>query len=104
MHGKVNKEKVDEVVQSFKHTRISQQTPTRVAHRRADLGPEREIIDLDVESFDDENLTLRLRTESGTYVKEFVHGDDGRTKPTLSERLGVPCTVKALDVIEVIDQ
>lgn len=104
MDGKVNKEKLNEVVLSLKSTRITQQTPTRVAHRRADLARERGIVDLVVEEFDGQELTLRVRTEAGTYVKEFVHGDGGRTKPSLSEALGVPCTVKALDVIEVADQ
>jgi tRNA pseudouridine synthase 10 len=102
--GKVNKEKMDEVVLSLKHMRITQQTPVRVAHRRADLAREREIVDLTVERFDGEDLVLVVRTESGTYVKEFVHGDGGRTVPSLSALLGVPCTVRALDVIEIADQ
>ena len=104
LDGKVNKEKLDEVILSLKRTRITQQTPNRVAHRRADLARIREIVDLEVEAFDGESLTLRVRTESGTYVKEFVHGDGGRTTPSLSELLGVPCSVKALDVIAVLDQ
>jgi tRNA pseudouridine synthase 10 len=103
VHGKVNKEKVNEVVHTFKHRRISQQTPVRVIHRRADLDREKEIIDIAVESFDDDVLVLRLRTQSGTYIKEFVSGDGGRTKPNLSEELGVPCVVTALDVVEIID-
>ena len=102
--GKVNKERLNEAILSLKRVRITQQTPTRVAHRRADLAREREIVDLVVESFDGEELVLRVRTESGTYVKEFVHGDQGRTRPSLAERLGVPCEVKALDVIEIRDQ
>jgi tRNA pseudouridine synthase 10 len=104
MDGKVNKEKLDEVILSLKGIRITQQTPTRVAHRRADLAREREIVDLEAEEFDGENLVLKLRAESGTYVKEFVHGDEGRTVPSLSERLGVPCRVILLDVIEIADQ
>lgn len=104
LKDKVNKRTLNEVLSSLKRIRITQQTPTRVAHRRADLAREREIVDLVVEEFDDEDLVLRLRTESGTYVKEFVHGDQGRTRPSLSELLGVACEVKALDVIEVADQ
>ena len=42
-----------------------------------------------------------VRVESGTYVKELVSGDGGRTRPSLSEILAVPCTCKALDVLEV---
>uniref|UniRef100_A0A8R1EGU7 tRNA pseudouridine(55) synthase n=1 Tax=Caenorhabditis japonica TaxID=281687 RepID=A0A8R1EGU7_CAEJA len=31
----------------------------------------------------------RLETQAGTYIKEFVHGDFGRTRPSLAELLGV---------------
>ncbi len=103
IHGKVNKGRVDEVLRTFNRTRIVQRTPVRVSHRRADLNRERYIVYVVLEDFQDDRMTLRLRTESGTYVKEFVHGDEGRTEPNLSEMLGVPCTVDALDVIGVID-
>jgi tRNA pseudouridine synthase 10 len=103
IHGKVNKGRVDEVLRTFNRTRIVQRTPVRVAHRRADLKRERYIVYVILEDLQDERMTLRLRTESGTYVKEFVHGDEGRTEPNLSEMLGVPCTVDALDVIGIID-
>jgi len=103
IHGKVNKGKVDEVLRTFNRTRIVQRTPVRVSHRRADLKRERYIVYAVLEDIQDERMTLRLRTESGTYVKEFVHGDEGRTEPNLSEMLGVPCTVDSLDVIGIID-
>lgn len=103
VHGKVNKDQVDEVVQSLSQARITQQTPTRVAHRRADLAREREIHDLQLSEFAEDRLVLQLRTESGTYVKEFVSGDNGRTVPSISAALGVPCEVTALDVLQVID-
>ncbi|HVO77702.1 MAG TPA: tRNA pseudouridine(54/55) synthase Pus10 [Methanomassiliicoccales archaeon] len=104
LQGKIDKGLLDEVISSLKRKRITQQTPTRVAHRRADLAREREVVDLTVEEFDGESLVLKVRTESGTYVKEFVHGDQGRTTPSLCERLGVPCEVKALDVIHIYDE
>ncbi len=103
IHGKVNKGRVDEVLRTFNRTRIVQRTPVRVAHRRADLKRERYIVYVVLEDFQDDRMTLRLRTESGTYVKEFVHGDQGRTQPNLSEMLDVPCTVDALDVIGIFD-
>jgi len=46
---------------------------------------------------------LRLLTESGTYVKEFISGDNGRTSPSLAAELGVACVVTALDVVRVLD-
>ncbi len=103
VHGKVNKEKVNEVVQSLKNARITQQTPTRVVHRRADLARDRGILDLELEYVGEEELILVLTTESGTYIKEFVNGDNGRTVPSLAASLGIPCEVTALDVIQVVD-
>jgi tRNA pseudouridine synthase 10 len=101
---KVNKDRVIEVVRSLDRTPICQQTPVRVAHRRADLERAKSIISARVEELSDEGMRLWLRTQSGTYVKEFVHGDGGRTRPSLSELLGVPCEVLALDVVEIIDK
>ena len=44
-----------------------------------------------------------LKTSHGTYVKEFISGDDNRTKPSVSEILGVPCYCEKLDVLEIMD-
>ena len=40
-----------------------------------------------------------MRTEAGTYIKELVHGDFGRTRPSLSSILGCNIDILALDVI-----
>lgn len=101
LKGKVDKEKLNEVVHSFKNTIIVQNTPQRVAHRRADKARRRRIIDMDIEEFDGEILVLRLKSESGTYVKELVNGDEGRTHPNLADALGIPCQVEWLDVITI---
>ncbi len=42
---------------------------------------------------------LSVTTQAGTYVKEFVHGDFGRTIPNLREILKIPdLDIIALDV------
>lgn len=99
--GKVNKEKLIEVALAFKDVRIDQRTPTRVEHRRADLIRNRGIRWVKAELVDDYIFDLTLETESGTYVKEFVSGDGGRSKPNFSEALGVPCVVQELDVLAI---
>jgi tRNA pseudouridine synthase 10 len=103
VQGKVNKDRVNEVVQSLSQARITQQTPTRVAHRRADLARQRAVHELQVTEIGEDHFILKLRTESGTYVKEFVSGDNGRTVPSISAELGMLCEVTALDVLQVID-
>lgn len=37
------------------------------------------------DSTDDHLFGLELTTESGTYIKEFVHSDFGRTCPSLQD-------------------
>jgi hypothetical protein len=42
---------------------------------------------------------LDIKTQAGTYIKEFVHGDFGRTQPSLGQLLGgVQVDILALDV------
>jgi tRNA pseudouridine synthase 10 len=101
--GKVNKERVNEVAKSFKNLHIDQRTPVRVSHRRGDLVRRREIHSVEAEVLGDDVFLLVLETESGTYVKEFVSGDGGRTTPSFSERMGTPCVVEALDVMSIND-
>lgn len=99
--GKINKQAVVDTALSFKDADIEQRTPRRVEHRRADLVRRRRVHWVTADCFDGDGFDLRLETDSGTYVKEFVSGDDGRTKPSFSERLGAQCTVTALDVLAI---
>ena len=47
-------------------------------------------------------IRMDLTTSAGTYVKEFVHGDDGRTNPCIKDMLGVDvASVLELDVTGV---
>ena len=99
--GKVNKEELVRVAQSFKDVTIDQRTPRRVEHRRADLVRKRKIHWCEADWISDDSFDLELETDSGTYVKEFVSGDDGRSVPSFSERLGIPCKVETLDVLAI---
>ncbi len=99
--GKVNKEAVVDTALSFKDADIDQRTPRRVEHRRADLVRHRRIHWVTADNFEGDEFDLEMETDSGTYVKEFVSGDNGRTQPNFSERLGVQCVVTALDVLAI---
>ena len=82
---------------------IGQRTPIRVSHRRADRTRERRILAIEVTRSDRGTAELRITAEAGTYVKELVHGDRGRTTPSLAESLGVACEVVELDVLDIQD-
>lgn len=82
---------------------LSQRTPTRVLHRRANLVRKRSIYKVDIEFLNQHWMIVDLLTQAGTYVKEFCHGDMGRTLPNLSTLLESPFTdIVQLDVKELI--
>jgi tRNA pseudouridine synthase 10 len=97
----LNKEKLKKAAQVLQGKTISQFTPARVAHRRANAVREKQIYSCILESVDDTIASMVLEAESGTYIKELISGDDGRTTPSLSEIIGIPCKVTELDVIEI---
>ncbi|MEE3083445.1 MAG: tRNA pseudouridine(54/55) synthase Pus10 [Candidatus Thermoplasmatota archaeon] len=80
---------------------LEQQTPQRVAHRRADKIRKRKIASLDNVSVDGDEVQFRVRCESGTYVKELVHSDEGRTTPSVAGVLEAECEVLWLDVEDI---
>lgn len=43
-------------------------------------------------------LILDVVTQAGTYVKELVHGEFGRTYPSISSIIGQEIDIVALDV------
>ncbi|XP_033342743.2 pseudouridine synthase 10 [Megalopta genalis] len=102
-----------EKLNDLKKVKIIQKTPIRVLHRRP-LSPRtrliyemrarwvkpQEIQTLLTTVSEDANMffVLDIKTQAGTYVKEFVHGDFGRTKPSLCEILKTEVDIVALDV------
>ena len=50
---------------------------------------------------DSHHFQLELSTQAGTYIKEFVHGDFGRTLPNLCKLMGHPVDIIALDVTDI---
>lgn len=99
--GKINKQLLSEVISKLSGAKLSQRTPQRVAHRRADMIRERTVHSCALVRVEGDTVTLEIEAESGTYIKEFVTGDGGRTVPSISDALGVACEVVSLDVSEV---
>ena len=42
-----------------------------------------------------------IETHGGLYIKELISGDNGRTRPSLTEILQRPARVSRLDVVQV---
>jgi tRNA pseudouridine synthase 10 len=97
---KVEREKLD-AISDLAPIELEQRTPNRVAHRRSDLVRVRTVDQIEFTNIDDAGFRMSLLAEHGTYIKEFVSGDEGRTKPSLSQLLGIQCRVAELDVTDV---
>ncbi|MDD5171822.1 MAG: tRNA pseudouridine(54/55) synthase Pus10 [Candidatus ainarchaeum sp.] len=82
---------------------ILQQTPARVAHRRADLVRHRKVKKLEAADVRENNATLTIKAEAGTYIKELISGDNGRTNPSIAGLLGTTATCRKLDVNSIGD-
>lgn len=78
---------------------IFQKTPIRVLHRRSLLIRERKVLAMDCELLSEHLFRLNLVTTAGTYVKEFVHGDFGRTVPHIGQLLKCRADILQLDVL-----
>jgi len=101
-------------LESLRDVELRQETPRRVLHRRANLVRRRTVRNCAVEIQEwaehgarletgamVRRFGLTLRVQSGTYIKEFISGDEGRTNPSVSALLNVPCDCAELDVLEV---
>ncbi|GJD07803.1 Putative tRNA pseudouridine synthase Pus10 [Galdieria sulphuraria] len=80
---------------------IEQYTPLRVLHRRSLAKRKRVIHEIRLKLLNSHFAILDLVTDAGTYVKEFVHGDLGRTTPYLGSLLGCETDILQLDVLHV---
>lgn len=91
---------------SLEGVKLAQRTPERVAHRRADLVRRRTVFEVHqpvIEVMEDgsREIEVTMRCESGTYVKETVHGDSGRTQPSIASLIKAKCEVIWLDVGDI---
>ncbi|XP_028417700.1 putative tRNA pseudouridine synthase Pus10, partial [Dendronephthya gigantea] len=86
---------------NLKNVTLDQKTPLRVLHRRPLAVRQRKILFMFGEYIDDKHFTLQLCTEAGTYIKEFVHGDFGRTQPNLCTIMKKETDILELDVVSV---
>ncbi|KAJ1654847.1 hypothetical protein IWQ61_005289 [Dispira simplex] len=80
---------------------VQQRCPIRVLHRRANLVRPKKIHRLEVQPLQDHWVLVHLTTEAGTYVKEFIHGDCGRSLPSFADLIGCSADILELDVENV---
>lgn len=100
---KITEKDIKKIV-SLKDTFIEQRTPERVAHRRADLIRKRKIKEISFIQKEENKATIVILVEAGTYIKELIHGDSGRTKPSIAALLDCNAKCTKLVVTKIKDE
>ena len=109
-----SKDNVTEILRKIEFpVEIQQATPLRVLHRRPNIVRSKTIHSLQVQPLSSPEdsgshgtedgcyFYLTLSTQAGTYVKEFVHGDLQRTKPSIASMLGCRADLLELDCLGI---
>ena len=97
----VNDEDLQAALDELEGATVHQETPQRVAHRRADRTRTRDVYAASGDPVDETHADIRIHGAGGLYVKELISSDEGRTEPSLTGLLGVDAVVTALDVVDV---
>jgi tRNA pseudouridine synthase 10 len=99
--GQFDPEAVASLDERLKGVELEQRTPVRVSQRRADMVRKRRVRTFSTRAATPERFEVEITAQNGTYVKELISGDGGRTTPSVASLLGVPCVCARLDVLEV---
>ena len=101
LQKKINEKIVNEI-NEVKNLKINQITPLRVLHKRSLKNREKLIYELKVRQIINSHfMLLDIKSSAGTYIKEFVNGDLGRTAPSLCDIVKGDCDIIQLDVLDI---
>ncbi len=90
-----------EIIKELIGRPIMQQTPTRVLQRRVDKMRKRFVKELKFKLQNKRTLEITMKTQAGLYIKELIHGDNGRTQPNIQDMLNNKVKNIELDVIKI---
>ena len=80
---------------------LKQETPQRVVHRRADKVRTKTVHEVKTKKINEKQFEFIVHADGGTYIKELISGDEGRTIPSVSSILNTKATCVELDVIKI---
>lgn len=81
---------------------LLQKTPLRVINRRVDKFRKRTVFKITVDEIQTSSFTMTIHAEAGTYIKELISGDQGRTQPSVSSILEMNAKCVQLDVLDIV--
>jgi tRNA pseudouridine synthase 10 len=102
---------LDAILSTVHDLAVLQDTPIRVMHRRTVATRPKTLHKVHAQLFPGFLSTATAKSHwclvdlecgSGMYVKEWVHGDFGRTRPSLGDLLGCKTSILQLDVLDLV--
>ena len=101
--GKISNIELHNLRKFFTNRTIKQLTPRRVLGRKKEHLRIKKVYEVNAKLLHSNIIEFVVKCDGGLYVKELVHGDDGRTSPSFAEFLQKNLTVLLLDVLKVGD-
>ncbi|MFO8017477.1 MAG: tRNA pseudouridine(54/55) synthase Pus10 [Promethearchaeia archaeon] len=92
---------LSQIKECIEDKEIQQRTPNRVAHRRADKIREKKIYSIQGEYLTPSSFEFIIESQGGTYIKELIHSDEGRTRPSIAQIMDDDLTCETLDVLKI---
>lgn len=90
------------MLNEIKDLSLIQKTPFRVLHRRTLMDRNKMIYKIEAKKINENFLIVDITASAGTYIKEFIHSDLGRTKPSMMSILQCGCDILQLDVLNIV--
>ncbi len=90
------------LAREFSNRVVEQRTPTRALGRRGNSTHMRKVYGVKSRVLGGHLLEMLVMCDGDMYVREFVHGDGGRTSPSIAEVLGTELDVLEIDVVDIL--
>ncbi|QOJ78285.1 tRNA pseudouridine(54/55) synthase Pus10 [Infirmifilum lucidum] len=97
----ITEEDISKLNTVFNVAVVEQRTPFRVLHRRVDKLRRKVVYRVEAKRVSEREVELVIEAQGGFYIKEFIHGDQGRTNPSIAGVLGKSVENIELDVLDV---
>ena len=98
---KINEGQLKELEEKLHDVILKQETPQRVIHRRADKVRTKIVYEVKTRQINTNQFEFIVLADGGTYIKELISGDEGRTIPSVSSILNTKATCVELDVLKI---
>jgi len=98
----ISDEELELIEEKLTNAVIRQQTPLRVLHRRADMIREKHIYKAKIKRLAPDSAEMKVRCQGGLYIKELITGDEGRTKPCVTQIVNAGAESLELDVLCIV--